>query len=450
METQPHQRIAFWQWTTLVTLLVGYLGYYICRSNLSIASPAILKEFGWDKKTLGTITSAGLLVYALGKVSNGILADIVSSRRMFLLGMVASVACTLVLGIGATFGVFLVAWSCNRFFQSAGWGALVKLASRWFPSERHGTVMAVLCLSYLLGDALARALLSATLMWFERLPAQGIEAAGTSAPVAPWRWMFFVAAAALALIALASWLLLKDSPRAVGLAEPPPNPRNVFATYADDRRPSVVALLLPLLGSLSFWLVLYMSFGLTLVRETFGSWTPTYLVETFHLRNSQAGMASAVIPLIGSLPAVAAGLLADRFASRGRGPIMFFSLSLMTLSLMLLTQIPPAAGIWYPLTLMCAAYFFLIGPYTFLTGVISLDFGGKRGAATAAGLTDAAGYLGGMLAGRWIGGIAQDHGWAPAFGVLTVFGAITAAAALGYWIWHDVRSPAASETHAAD
>jgi sugar phosphate permease len=158
-------------------------------------------------------------------------------------------------------------------------------------------------------------------------------------------------------------------------------------------------------------------------------------------------MASAVIPLIGSIPAIAAGLLADRLARFGRGLIMFVSLSFMTLSLALLAQVPTTAELWYPLALMCAAYFFLIGPYTFLTGVISLDFGGKRGAATAAGLTDSAGYFGGVLAGRWIGGIAQDQGWAPAFGVLAIAGLLTAVAALVYWIWHDLWSARKRETN---
>jgi OPA family glycerol-3-phosphate transporter-like MFS transporter len=446
-EPDTSEQLSKWQWITLGTLLVGYVGYYICRSNLSIASPSILNEFAWDKRTLGTITSTGTLVYAFGKISNGFLADTFSSRRLFLLGMVASVACTVVLGLGSTFAVFMVAWSCNRFFQSAGWGALVKIASRWFPLQRHGFVMAVLCLSYLPGDGLARALLSGMLLYSEKTPA----AESTTSPVdwadslTPWRWMFMAAAATLSVIALASWYLLKDSPRDVGAIEPAANPQNVFgaqgvgAQEVGEEKLGFLQLVRPLLSSASFWLVLYMSLGLTLVRETFGTWTPTYLVETCGLSEYQAGMSSAIAPTLGGVAALAAGLLADRLVRRGRGLIMFVSLTLMSISLGLLARLPGGVEAWIPIALMGAAYFFLIGPYTFLTGVISLDFGGKRGAATAAGLTDAAGYLGGVLAGRWIGGIAQDRGWGPAFGVLAVAGLLTAVAAMAYWVWHDLR-----------
>jgi hypothetical protein len=40
--------------------------------------------------------------------------------------------------------------------DSAGWGGLVKVASHWFSSRRYGTVMAVLSLSFLFGDAIGR------------------------------------------------------------------------------------------------------------------------------------------------------------------------------------------------------------------------------------------------------------------------------------------------------
>lgn len=444
-ESTANQRLVRWQWITLGTLLVGYAGYYVCRSNLSVATPSILQEFGsqgWDKRTLGTIVSAGVFVYALGKIANGLLADFISSRLIFLLGMLISAICTVAFGLGTTFGVLLFAWSSNRFVQSAGWGALVKLASRWFPSERHGSVMGVLCLSYLFGDALARLALGATIWFFGWLrtngPGEYWPAAATD--FLPWRWMFLVAAAVLAAIAAVSWVLLKESPVDVGAVEPPANPRNVFGPQGNQAKPQKLAeLLWPLLSSLSFWLVLVMSLGLTLVRETFNTWTPTYLTEVCRLSVSAAGMSSAIIPLVGGVPALLAGLLADRLAARGRGVIMFTSLGLMSLSLGALTRVPAGTAAWIPIALMCSGFFFLIGPYTFLTGVLSLEFGGKRGSATAAGLTDAAGYLGAVLSGRWIGGIAQDHGWTPAFGVLAVCALVTTLAALLYWIWHDLR-----------
>jgi OPA family glycerol-3-phosphate transporter-like MFS transporter len=77
--------------------------------------------------------------------------------------------------------------------------------------------------------------------------------------------------------------------------------------------------------------------------------------------------------------------------------------------------------------------FLLLAPYSFLTGVIALDFGGKRGSATVCGIFDGVGYLGGILAGYSVAKLVGDSGWSVTFGVLA---SVTLAACLigsVYW-----------------
>jgi sugar phosphate permease len=61
---------------------------------------------------------------------------------------------------------------------------------------------------------------------------------------------------------------------------------------------------------------------------------------------------------------------------------------------------------------------FLLGPYSLLAGAMALDVSGKRGAATAAGVIDGAGYLGATASGIVLGSLAQHRGWSAAFDVL--------------------------------
>ena len=148
-----------WETTTIASLVIGYAGYYICRSNFSVATPLLIEAFGdqgLDKSTIGAIASMGVFFYAAGKVFNGVLVDFVGGRPMFLLGMLGSIVATLLFGIGSGIAVFTVAWSLNRLIQSMGWGALVKITSNWFPFRRYGRVMGILSLSFLFGDAVAR------------------------------------------------------------------------------------------------------------------------------------------------------------------------------------------------------------------------------------------------------------------------------------------------------
>jgi sugar phosphate permease len=152
--------LARWQILTVALLVAGYSGYYLCRSNLSVTMPLIITELsrrGLDpnlaRVRLGSIASLGVLAYAIGKFPSGGLADFLGGRRNFLLGMTGSILCTLLFAASGALPLFTLAWMGNRLTQSLGWAGAVKVISKWFPFQRYGTVMAVISLSYLFGDA---------------------------------------------------------------------------------------------------------------------------------------------------------------------------------------------------------------------------------------------------------------------------------------------------------
>ncbi len=47
-----------------------------------------------------------------------------------------------------------------------------------------------------------------------------------------------------------------------------------------------------------------------------------------------------------------------------------------------------------------------------------MDFGGKQGSASASGIIDGTGYLGGVLAGNSVAQVSVVWGWKGVFGVL--------------------------------
>jgi OPA family glycerol-3-phosphate transporter-like MFS transporter len=55
--------------------------------------------------------------------------------------------------------------------------------------------------------------------------------------------------------------------------------------------------------------------------------------------------------------------------------------------------------------------FLMIGPYSYLAGAISLDFGARQGSATASGFIDRIGYRGGVLAGGSGAILSVRWGW---------------------------------------
>ncbi|HEU5115704.1 MAG TPA: hypothetical protein VFT74_03430, partial [Isosphaeraceae bacterium] len=81
-----------------------------------------------------------------------------------------------------------------------------------------------------------------------------------------------------------------------------------------------------------------------------------------------------------------------------------------------------------------------IGPYSFLAGAISLDFGGKQGSASASGLVDGFGYIGGALAGSGVARLSSGLGWKGAFLALCGVAWVSALVALAFLI-QQVRKP---------
>ncbi|QDU12042.1 MFS transporter [Gimesia aquarii] len=414
-----------WQRMTLLSLFLGYVGYYICRSNLAVATPLLLKE-GFTKIEMGTVASAGIILYTVGKIINGYLADFLGGRLLFLMGMICSILFSILFGLASGLIFFIFLWACNRFFQSMGWVALVKTASRWFPVERHATVMAILSLSFLFGDAFARFYLGSLISIGENYSLLGF--------LTDWRTVFFVAAFSLTLIAIFVYRTLNSSPVDVGLPEPDANPMNVFGEEGNHaERISIKAVLKPLLASPLFWLICIMNFSLTLVRETFNFWTPTFLNEVARFDIGSAAIGSMLFPLVGGCSTYLAGITSDRLRGR-HGRVVLPSLVLLVLSLILLATINVSGKPILALTLLSLVAFFLMAPYSFLSGVMAIDLGGKRGCSTVAGLVDSAGYLGGILSGYTIGMIAQNYGWKMAFGGLAGVCCTAIIAGIVYWL----------------
>ena len=384
--------------TTLLLLVIGSAGYYLCRSSFSVAKPLLLDAFSdIDKVKLGAIASTGTLFYAIGKLVHGPLADRFGGKPLFLYGMLGAIGFSFLFGLGGP-PLFYLAWAGNRFVQSAGWGGMVKIVGQWSTPMKYGAAMSVVSLSYLFGDFASRMLLGS---WV----ANGAQ----------WHDLFVSSAIGLAMIAVVTIALLKEKP-----AEPiapvvreetsPLGSRNIF------RLPT-------------FWMVCFLSFVFTLLRETFNEWTPTYLNEAAKLTSAAAGQASSIFPLFGGIGVLAVGFLSDRLKDISN-PIRRLNyvpigLTLSAIFLAVLGLVPGLSQTAI-VVLVGAVGFCSIGPYSLLAGAISLDFGGSEKSASAAGMIDGIGYFGGILSGIAMGSLAQSAGWNSAMGSLGVMCAVVA------------------------
>lgn len=423
--TPTGHRLLYWQILTVSLIVAGYSGYYLCRSNFSVALPLIIQDLAARgmspeiaKIRLGLVASIGVLAYAIGKFISGSVVDLVGGRRSFLTGMGGSVLFTVVFALSGGVPLFTAAWIGNRLVQSLGWASLVKLTSRWFSFSSYGTVMGIVSLSYLFGDAASRQFMAI-------LIGHGLG----------WRGLFFVTAAVLFALLAANALLLKDTPGAIGEPEPAGSP---FSLFGAENKSSVPAgarsLIEPFLRSKMFWLVCLLSFGFTLVRETFNLWTPTYFNQVVGLSSADAAQKSALFPLFGGFSVLLSGFLSDRLGKGSRAAIIFAGLVLTTAALLIMGYVDFGASKIWPVWLTALVALLMIGPYSYLAGAISLDLGGKQGSGTASGIIDGVGYLGGVLAGEGMARISVAYGWHGAFLVLALVTLGLSGVAAVYWL----------------
>jgi OPA family glycerol-3-phosphate transporter-like MFS transporter len=401
---------------TVVLLFGGYAACYFCRADLSVAAPLLIEELGRHGTShaealvrIGQIASLGVFAYAIGKLFLTGLGDFWGGRPNFLISLSGAMVFTVLFTLGGTLPVFMIAWLGNRLTQSIGWAGLIKVSSKWFDFTSHGSIVGLLSISYLVGDAAAR-------QWMGVLIHQGYG----------WRALFYLAAAVAGFFLVANAVLLRESRTDVGFAEAKPNPQNLYGDSA-TRPVSVAALVLPLFRSRAFLLVCLLSLGCTIVRETFNDWTPVYLRDYYGYSMSAAASASAVFPAVGAVSVLAAGWLSDRLGASSRPAVMGLGLVAAAAALLTLALLrPSASGPLLPLVAIGTTALCLLGPYSYLGGALAMDFGGKQGAALSSGLIDGVGYLGSVLGGVTVARASIAFGWKGVFLALAVISLVAA------------------------
>jgi len=401
---QTSKRLFRWQSLTLVLMAVGYCGYYFCRSNFSLVLPHIIQEMVREgssledaKVRLGYVASISVLGYALAKLFNGVLSEMLGGRKGFLIGMIGSVFFTLLFSFGGGIPFFTLTALGNRLFQSMGWVNMVKVSSRWFSYSTYGTAMGILSLSYMFGDAVARK----TLSYFIGI---GFD----------WREIYILSAVILGALCVLCFFFLKESPVDIGEQEPPDNSSNLLETHSDKKELSSKEIFKILLTNKTFLVICGLSLGCTLVREVFNTWTTLYFAE-LGFDHVAAAAHSAWFPLFGGISVVLAGFASDRLGTNGRASIIVYGLLLTSVFLVLLGALDFGSSTYWQVILIALIAFVLIGPYSYLAGAMAMDLGGKKGSTLACGLIDGVGYLGGFLAGGSIAKISVEFGWSGAF-----------------------------------
>ena len=359
------QRLLRWRTSTFWVMLVGYVGYYLCRGNLAAAFPLLEQEFGYSNTQLGIIASLSEMAYAAGKFVNGPMADRIGGRKIFLIGMAGAIFWNIIFSISASLTAFIVVWCCCRYFLSMGWGGLTKTIGNWYPPDRNGTVMGLISVNFQFGGV-AATLFAGTLV------AMGVA----------WQGIFIYPAIVLSGILAWSYFASKSDPKDVvpgAIVVSDQHEKKQLADYGTEEKPAVKLILMTLLSMPIYRQLLVFSFLTTLLRSVFLFWTPKFLFD-IGLGASTAILQSAIFPLLGVLGTVFIGWYTDHHARNGdRARMMWMMLAglvgcLLAISSLSASDTPNFSAI---MVFLGASGFFLLGPYSMSSGCLTLDIDRK-------------------------------------------------------------------------
>lgn len=88
---------------------------------------------------LGIIGAVLFFTYAVGKFTNGFLADRSNINRFMSTGLLVTALVNLFLGFVHSFILFAILWGISGWFQSMGAASCVVGLSRWFTDKERGS-----------------------------------------------------------------------------------------------------------------------------------------------------------------------------------------------------------------------------------------------------------------------------------------------------------------------
>ena len=402
MESNPdrkpvHSR-AFRRRRALNWLPLGltYAFLYMARYNLTVSKNALGDLM--SKESFGIIFAAGTITYAFSFLLNGPVTDRIGGKKGMLIGATGAAVMNILMGV-FVYGmlrlgwaldltvVFSVLYSLNMYFQSYGAVAIVKVNASWFHVRERGMFGGIFGILISLGLYFAFDWSQAIVNLTERLN-----------PASPQYWLvFFIPAAILLFWSLIDVFVLRDRPGEAGFQDFDTGD----ASSGEGETPVPVRdLLVRIFTNRVILTVGMIEFCTGVLRNGVMHWFPIYAKEQIGAAPGLAGQWNfwlnnwgLMLMLAGASGGMLAGWMSDRLFGSRRAPvagILYGALLLATIGMSFAVGGPPATlGIF--VTLVSIA---VIGTHGMLSGTATMDFGGRRAAATAVGLIDGLVYLG--------------------------------------------------------
>jgi OPA family sugar phosphate sensor protein UhpC-like MFS transporter len=360
----------------MLAVTLGYGVIYTCRLALGVVKKPLIDAGVFGPAELGLIGSALFYAYALGKLTNGFLADHANIKKFLAVGFLFSALCNIGMGFSSVLGVAVALWGLNGWFQSFGAPGGVVAMTAWFSNRERGRYYGIWSTAHSLGEGLTFLVVGAL-----------VAALG-------WRWGFWIPGLIGVAIAAIVYRFVQDRPRTLGLPAVA-DWRKDYYTPSSTQDLSTFGAQLAILKIPEIWVLALASAAIYVTRYAINSWGVLYLQEARGYSLPMAGTLLMISTLAGMVGAISYGFVSDKLFGARRPPanLLFAVVELAGLALIFFGPSHTAV-----LTLGMVLFGLgLTGLVTALGGLFATDICPKRVAGAAMGLIGIFSYIGAAI-----------------------------------------------------
>lgn len=361
----------------MIAITGGYGLAYTCRLALGVVKKPLIDQGIFTPSELGLIGSAFFYTYAIGKLTNGFLADHLNPRMFLAFGILISAICNIAMGFSAMVWVSFALWGLNGWFQSFGAPASVVSLTQWFSNTERGRYYGIWSTAHSIGEGLT------------------FVATGALVGVLGWRAGFWGPGVLCLLTAFGCLFLAKDRPQTLGLPSAPVWRDDKLQNAVPPPTTSLWKTQLSIIAIPAVWILAVSSALVYVTRYAINSWGVLYLQEARGYSLTEAASILAINTVTGIVGAVAFGYISDKFFKARRPPANLLFGIMEVVGLLIIFFGP--TNTWVLCFGMALFGLGLTGLVTSIGGLFGTDIAPKRVAGAALGAVGVFSYIGAAL-----------------------------------------------------
>lgn len=322
LSPDAYRRFQRTRWSIFALLVISYMMAFFHRMAPGVVAGDLMQTFHTTGAELGSLAAMYFYIYTAMQLPSGVLADTLGPRISAGVGSLVAGAGSILFGLAPDFatasvGRFLVGLGVSVVFVG-----LMRSNTVWFSERRYGLVSGLTLFLGNLGSILAAGPLAALLLWFT------------------WRNVFVAAGAFSIVLALATFLWVRNRPEDAGFpsvraqageADHPPSERHWW--------PDLKAVL----ANLRVWPGFWVDFGITGSLLSFaGLWGVPLMRDVHGLTRGEASLYTTTALAGFAVGAFFMGGLSDRLGRRR--PVILGAALLSCLSWLAMAFLPWGPG----------------------------------------------------------------------------------------------------------